>query len=51
MTAAALSLVVGLALGIALGWWAHAARSAATVAAARAEVEMLRAGTSSTAWP
>lgn len=43
MTAAALSLVVGLALGIALGWWAHAARSAATVAAARAEVEMLRA--------
>ncbi len=44
MTAAALALVVGLALGIALGWWAHAARSAATVAAARAEVEMLRAG-------
>ncbi|MFE0750511.1 DNA recombination protein RmuC [Gordonia sp. NPDC058843] len=44
MTAAALSLVVGLVLGIALGWWAHAARSAATVAAARAEVEMLRAG-------
>lgn len=44
MTAAALSLVVGLVLGIALGWWAHAARSAATVSAARAEVEMLRAG-------
>ncbi|MFT4394733.1 DNA recombination protein RmuC [Gordonia lacunae] len=44
MTAAALALVVGLVLGIALGWWAHAARSAATVAAARAEVEMLRAG-------
>ncbi|MBD0859659.1 DNA recombination protein RmuC [Gordonia sp. zg691] len=42
MIAAALSLVFGVALGIALGWWAHAARSAAVVAGARAEVEMLR---------
>ncbi|WP_439029549.1 DNA recombination protein RmuC [Gordonia terrae] len=44
MTAAALSLVFGVVLGIALGWWAHAARSAAEVAAARAEIDTLRAG-------
>ena len=44
MIAAALSLVFGVVLGIALGWWAHAARSSAVVAAARAEVELLREG-------
>lgn len=44
MIAAAMSLVFGVVLGIALGWWAHAARSSAVVAAARAEVEMLREG-------
>lgn len=42
MIAAASSLVLGVLLGVALGWWAHAARSAAAVASARAEVEMLR---------
>ncbi|MDS1114352.1 DNA recombination protein RmuC [Gordonia westfalica] len=49
MIAAALSLVFGVLLGIALGWWAHAARSAGVVAAARAEVEMLREGRSEVA--